>query len=444
VKLRGLLIACVLLAALGGVTWWSVKKDQKSAGEESGKSAKILTLSEGDIDRVEIQRRDGELTILQKQPAGQWRLVSPAEFATDAEAVSALLMALSGVNSEKVVEEKPGDLAQFGLAQPNERVVIKLKGGKKRTLLIGDFSPVGGGAYAAVDGDAKVHTIASFTTTAIDKRAADLRDKRLLTFDQAKLTRVELSSGKSTVEFSKNPRNEWTITSPKPMRADNWRVEELIRVLREAKLDPTLTEDQRKALGAQFASSNSTAAVAVTDASGTQRIEVRKSKDDKYYAKSSAVDGFHLLTGEAGAALAKVPEEYRNKKLFDFGFSDPAKVEYRGPNRTLVLNKAGEKWVSGGLEMDTVGVQSFIDRLRELTAAKFVETGFSAPVIELTVAAQGGKLNEQVSISKAGDNYIARRGDGATLYEIDSKAIEALERAAADVKAAAPAPPGKK
>jgi len=48
-----------------------------------------------------------------------------------------------------------------------------------------------------------------------------------------------------------------------------------------------------------------------------------------------------------------------------------------------------------------------------------------------------------VDISKNGSDYLAKRADGPSLFVLDSKAIDDLQKAAAGLKAAE-APPAKK
>ena len=72
-----------------------------------------------------------------------------------------------------------------------------------------------------------------------------------------------------------------------------------------------------------------------------------------------------------GDALDKGLDDFRNKKLFDFGFSDPGKVELKN----AVYTKSGDKWMSGSKTMDNASVQSLIDKLRDLSATKFADSG---------------------------------------------------------------------
>jgi len=86
-------------------------------------------------------------------------------------------------------------------------------------------------------------------------------------------------------------------------------------------------------------------------------------------------------------------------------------------------------------------VSVLIDKIRDLSASKFVDTGFTAPWIELTVTSDGGKRVEKVMLSKNGDRYVAKRENEPALYELNASAVTELQKSAADLK---PAPPPSK
>jgi hypothetical protein len=172
----------------------------------------------------------------------------------------------------------------------------------------------------------------------------------------------------------------------------------------------------------------------VTDASGTQTIEVRRDKDKNYYAKSSAVDGAYKVASTFGEGLDKGLEDFRNKKLFDFAWSDPSKVEIKRNGQAAVYQKTGEKWMMGSKQMDSSTVQALIDKLRDLSSIKFLDAGGGTPVLEATVTSNEGKRVETVSITRQGNSYLARRGSEPAVYELDGKAVEELQTAAGGVK----------
>jgi len=100
--------------------------------------------------------------------------------------------------------------------------------------------------------------------------------------------------------------------------------------------------------------------------------------------------------------------------------------------------------MSGARTMDNTAVQSLIDKLRDLAATKFADQSAGDPVFEATVTSNSGKKVEKVTIRKQGSQYFAQREGEPSIYELDAKAVEDLERAAADVKEAAPEPKKKK
>jgi hypothetical protein len=434
-KNNGLLLAAIVLAALSGALYWS---NRHPASENTAKASidtppKILTLKQEDISKIEIKKKGGEGLALAKGDAGKWQITAPKPLGADQEAVSSLLSSVSSLNSDRLVEDKATDLSQYGLTHPSLELDVTTKDPKPQKLLLGDETPAGSAVFAKLDGDPRVFTIASYNKSSLDKTANDLRDKRLLTLDFDKLSQVELVTKKQDIQFGRN-KQEWQIVKPKPSRADNFQVEEIVRKLREAKMETASTDADTKKAAAAFASGTQVGTAKVTDAASTQELQIRKSKDD-FYAKSSALPGIYKVPSDLGAGLDKNVDAFRNKKLFDFGYDDPTKVELHDGAKAYFLTKGGQDWWSAdGKKMDSASVQSLIDKIRELSASKFVDSGFATPVIQLTVTSNDGKRVEKTSISKSGDTYIAKRENDSSLYQLDSSAVTDLQKLAADVK----------
>jgi len=443
-KFRGLLAAVVVLAALGGAAWWSEKKEKADAAKPpSDAPPKILTIPDDQFKQIQLVKKGGETTTLSRAD-GKWQILQPKPLGADQDSVTSLVSSLSSLTSDRVIDEKPSDFSTYGLTSPSEQITITRKDGKVQNLLIGDDTPTGSDAYAKVDNDPRVFTIATYVKTGLDKTSKDLRDKRLLTFNSDKLTRVDLTAKGSSVEFGKNNQNEWQILKPRPLRADGLQVDDLVRKLKDAKMDTAGSEEDAKKAVAGFSTGVRVALAAVTDAAGTQQIEVRKDKDKNYYAKSSAVEGIYKITGDVGDGLDKGIDDFRNKKLFDFGWNDPSKLEIHNGTAQATYQKSGEKWMSGAKQMDAPSIQSVVDKLRDLTSTKFLDSGNGPAVFEATVTSNDGKRVEKVSIWKQGATYQARREGEPTVYELDAKAAEDLQKAAGEVKEFQPPKNGKK
>ena len=436
-RIRGLLVATLVFLILGGVLYWS---DHHKPAEETAKAsanipAPILKLDQAAITTVEIKKKDAEPIVLTKAASGDWQISAPEALGADQSAVTGVVSTLSSLNSERVIEEKAADLKPYGLDQPGVEVHVSEKNNKTQRLLIGDDTPAGSAVYAMVAGDPRIFTMASYNKSSLDKSLDDLRDKRLLTVNSDKVSRIELLRKNQDIEFGRN-KDEWQILKPKPLRADSFEVGELARKLTGARMEPSGSEDDKKKAAGAFAQGGAIATAKVTDESGTQELQIRKSKDT-YYAKSSVVEGVYKVGTDLGQALDKSLDDFRNKKLFDFGYSDPDKIEIHSGAKAYFVTKGGaDWWGADGKKLDAGSVQELISKLRDLTANKFVDSGFTQPEIEATVVSNDAKRVEKVLISKSGNSYVARRENEPALYELDSSPVDDLRKAAEGVKPA--------
>lgn len=441
-KFRNLILATIVLAALAGTLYWS---DHRKGGEDTAKastdtSPAILKLDSSSITKVELKNKDAEPIVLEKNGSGSWRITQPKPLPADPSSVANELSTLASLNSERLVEEKASDLKPYGLDPAAVEVNVSEKDNKTQRLLIGDQTPTGNAVYATLSGDPRLFTIPNYEKTSIDKGLNDFRDKRLLTVDADKISRIDLIRKNQDIEFGRN-KEEWQILKPKPLRADDIQVGDLARKLADARMELTGSDAGSSDAASAFAHATPVAIAKVTDPSGTQELQVRKSKDT-YYAKSSVADGTYKVDSSLGTALDKGLDDFRNKKIFDFGFNDPDKIEMHCASKAYFLTKGGTDWWSAnGKKMDPEAAESFVSQLRDLNASKFVESAFSNPEIEIAITSDTGKRTEKVSIAKSGNSYIARRENDSSFYQLDSSAVDALQKSAEQLKPAVS--PGK-
>ena len=419
---RGLLVAIGLALVLGGGVWWSLQDEKAKEGKPEAKadSPRLIEVKEADFTRVEIRRASDPVTL--ERQGSLWRITAPASFATDAEAVSGLLSNLGSLNADKVVDEKPADLGQYGLTSPALEVRYVTKDGKGRKLKVGETAPMSGGYYAQLDGDPKVYSIASYNQANLNKATADLRDKRLVTVDFEKISRIEVTTTKGSYEVGKNAAGEWQIVQPRPMRAEAFQIEEILRKIKDAKMDLARAEEEAKKAAAGFAAGQLMARLKLADANTTQTVEVRQQKLPKeelaYWIQSSVAEGVHKTTSEIGSGVERHLDAIRNRKVFDFGFSDVTKVDYR----MATYEKRGQDWFAGAKKMDNVAIQGLLDKLRDLEAKSFADAiPAGSAGAELTVTSNGGKRVERVRFVTVGGKVFAERIGDATGYEVDAK-----------------------
>ena len=434
---RGLLIGVALLAALSGVLWWSDKKanDEAKNPTKDLKSVKLLSLSAADIVDIVIQHKNQPSVHLVKDTAtNKWRLASEPQFLIENDAAMTLATNAGTVSSDKLIDENAADLVQYGLEPAQITLELKDKSGKTGKLLIGDETPMGNLFYVRKPDDKKIYTIPNYTKSGFDKSANDLRDKRLLIVDESKLTKIEIVKKAETFEFGKNAKGNWQLVKPQAYRIDTVLVDGLYNKLREAKLDPALNEELKKSYAAQFAAAPLVATVKLTDASGTQPMEVRKSKENLFLAKSGAAEGVHKVADELGAALDKSLDDFRTRKLLDFGFEDPSRIQIQSGGKTSTIERKGEDWLLNGKKLDAATVTPLVEGLRGFSAIKFVKSGYTTPIFEAAITQSDGKTVEKVMVSKTGNFHYAKRDGDLAEYEIDPKTLSDLETALAGLK----------
>src|SRR5579864_2342147 len=204
-KMNSLLVAAIVLAALSGVLYWSNhRKPAENAVKVSADTPpKILTLTQADIAKVDIKRKSGDEVELAKDSAGKWQIAGAKPLRADQNEVSSMLSTLSSLSSERLIEEKAGNLADYGLAQPGVEVDVTEKDNKTQKLLIGDNTPAGNATYVTLAGDPRVFTLASYSKTSLDKSAKDVRSKRHPGNELDEFSRDEVRANKHGLEVVK-------------------------------------------------------------------------------------------------------------------------------------------------------------------------------------------------------------------------------------------------
>ena len=434
-----LLIAVVLLAILGGLVYYTEENPPATDDEQ----VKVVDLKAADIQAVTVRRPGQEPLTVRRSDDSDWTFAEPSSMKVDGFAAETLIASLTPMSASRVVEEQVTDWAPFGLTgEGTLRVEVEAKEGKSYQITIGNNTPTGSAVYARLEGDPRLFTLLSGVKGGFEKEPFDLRDKKLLAIDPAKVSRMVLKTGSETLEFGKSGDDKWQILQPKPLRADNFAVGDLARALQSAEMTAVLAEGEAPADPYSFAKPY--AAAEVTSEDGTHTLTVAQGEGDTFYAQSSDLaGGVYEVSKTLADGLRKQLSDFRNKKLFDFGYQDPAKLELRDGETRLTIAKKGEDWVAasdGDRKLDAAKVQSVIDSLRNLTAISFASDeaadqakyGLDSPVIEATVTPAEEGAQEKVVISAAQDRFYAAIPGLPTTYELEKISFDLIRRSMAD------------
>ena len=437
-----LLIALGIFTILAGFVYYTAKNPPQVEDDRQP----ILRADEDKVRRITISRPEHDTITLERGDDGVWLFGEPlAELRADESTASLMATNLAELSADRIVEENVTDWTPYGLQDAGAvQVALEVDDGDDYTVVFGNDTPTGSGVYARLEGDPRLFTVFSYVKSSFEKEVFDLRDKKLLRVDNETVSRMVLRADGGTIEFGKTGDNAWQILKPGPLRADNFTVGDLLRSARDAEM-VTVPAETEKPSG-RYSFRPPYASVEISDESGTHTITVAKTRgdDEKYYAKSSDVDGVFEVSAIMAEGLNKKVEDFRNKKLFDFGFKEIASLDVRDGDTRLTIAKEEDTWKltsDEDRELDSTKVQVLIDKLRNLTATAYPSDraadqagyGLTEPAIEAKVTtAEDG--TDDVLVSDPGQDqvYATRRGQPSS-YEVDRTTVEQIQSAIADV-----------
>ena len=445
--MRGLRSLLILLVVAAGLGWYAYRDWNKPSDSDEAKKDKVFSVEADKIDELTIKSESGDRTQLQKS-GSDWKIVSAAGAAPDTNEVSGVTSGLASLQVERVVDENPPDLKEYGLAQPRIEVSFK-SGGKEQTLLIGQKTPPATDLYARRADDKKVFLIPAHVEATFNKTTFDLREKSVMKVDRDKLDALEFTAGDRTSRFVK-PAGEWQIAAPVQARADFSAIEGIVSRLAGLQMksiidtpesDPKKYGLDKPAATVKFATGSSQATLLLGGPAA----------DGAVYARDAARPSIFTVESTVLDELKKDPSEYRQKDLFDARGFNATRLEIaRGGQtyafeKTKVKNKEGqdeEKWrqlTPQARELDQPAFDNLLSSLTNLRATGFVEAGaaakaLSAPELTATVKFDEGKKEEKVTFAKSGNDGFASRTGEPGAAKVDAGAIDAVTKALQELK----------
>ena len=434
-KAKPLVIAVIALALLAGAVWYT----RENPPPDDDAAPRIVDVEEADIREVTLRPKGSDALTVVRGEDDKWEFGGTLEIAADDTSIGLMVSSLASLNADRLVSENVVEWGPYELDEPRLAVSYKLSegGGEVR---FGRDTPTGSGVFARLAEDPRLFTVYSYNKTSFEKSVYDLRDKRLLRIDEDSISQVTVEAGGRTLGFEREG-SDWRIVKPAELRADNFTVGDLARAVRTAEMTEVLDASED---GGDYSFDSPKASVTVTDKSGTHSLLIAQ-EGDTYFARSSMQAGVYKVNSTLAESLDKPVEDFRNKKLFDFGFADPARAEVRAGDLSVSLARADGKWTleSGdGREVEGATAQKLLDSLRNLTATDFpsdreadqARFGLDSPDIVATVTPDGDGKAESVRVgpSDQAQVYAAREGE-PSIYEVEQSAAQDIRRAVESV-----------
>ncbi|MDE6432714.1 MAG: DUF4340 domain-containing protein [Lachnospiraceae bacterium] len=174
-KRRNLILLVLLMIALISV-YYVIRYNNLEKQEEQNTDAseKVLSLELSDVVFIQFDL-DGQQVIFVKD-GDTWKLSGDDSFRVNASAVESVILALTDMTSERTLEEIT-DLAEYGLDDPVQVVVLKSQEGTSCNIYFGRSNETTGNDYVCLDDDkTRVYTVSSSVAQTFTGNLENYRD----------------------------------------------------------------------------------------------------------------------------------------------------------------------------------------------------------------------------------------------------------------------------
>ena len=438
--MRGLTSTIVLAVALAGLVGYIYFVDSERTDSGAPARDKAFATVEADaIEELQIKSADGETSRLRKADKG-WQLIEPTTAEADASELSSVTSSLTGLEVQRVVDENPADLKQYGLNPPRVEVGFRLKGDKDfRRLQIGEKTPTGGDLYARKADDKRVFLISSYLDSTFNRTPFELRDKSILEFERDKVDAIDIVNGPTTLQLAKSGM-DWKIVKPITGRADSGVVEGLVTRLSSGQMQKIVAPEATDLK--QYGLDKPSVTATVSSGSSRASLAIGRAEKDATYARDLSRPLVFTVEPSLATDLQKAIGDYRRKDVFEFRSFNTSRIEVRRGAETVTFEKTKDKdgkeiWrTAAGQTADTTKVEDFLTKLSSLRAQSFEQAppaAMKSPEITATVRFDDSKT-ETVAIGRSGSDVFATRADEAGAAKLDTapyedavKALDALK-----------------
>jgi hypothetical protein len=426
--LKSTIVLLVALAALVGYIYF-VDSARTPGGADALPRA-FTDISAENIVELQVRQANGDSARVERIDTS-WQLTEPEQADADALQVASLTSSLANLDIQRVVDENPSDLGQYGLDPARIEVAFRMNGETEfRRLLIGEKTPTGSDLYAKTPDQSRVFLIASFLDATFNRTAFDFRDKSLVDFDSAAVTGLAISRGSETLRFSRSG-SDWRIEAPIAGRADHAAVEGILTRMASAQMRQIVASEPAN-LG-QYGLDRPSIVLTMSGGEAPATLLIGTSGDNGLYAKDAARPLVFTIEESLASDLRKAVTDFRRKDLFDSRSFTANRVEFRRGDLVQTFEKATadgkDVWQNAdGANVDPTTIENLLTRLTSLQALSF-EPGthptLNAPMLAVTVRFDTDRT-ETVSFGREGtstDAY-ARRPDEQGTLQLSALPIE--------------------
>jgi hypothetical protein len=293
---------------------------------EDLRDKKLAHYERDQVQALDLQTAKGTFRLEARQEGDKkvWQLVQPIQTKADHWTADTLVTRPSEVEA-RGFEAVPKNLAEVGLDRPTARLTLHLQNGKALTVLVGKQvrkkvkKQYGEGeeeqdvVYAMLEGRPELLLVEASFASDLNKDLMDLRDKHVLALEREQVRAISVQR-RQGLSFSVAKRGDtWFLDTPQPGKAKQTKVDDLLWNLEDLQTSEFI--EQPKDLK-QYGLVVPDTVVSITLADG-KTIKVLfgyKTKDNRYYCKTSLADTVYVVSDLLLSALPTKVDDIKSSE----------------------------------------------------------------------------------------------------------------------------------
>jgi hypothetical protein len=408
--IRKTLITVGVLAVLFGASVLVYKRVGQTKPDSAEESTRTLAEKYGfepdSITRLTVAFADAtKRPTLELEKTGRfWRIVKPIQARADSAHVNDLI----GAFKTKIRKRVPPNDREYGLDHPQLTVAVTTVDGQSKTFLFGDKG-VSYSLYMRERDDKDAAIVESYTLDDLSKTPDELRDRNVLQFDPADVTRIEVRRRSGTIAVERAD-GSWALKEPVAVPASAKAVDKALEALSGLGVSVFLSENVTDFAPFGLANPPLTVTLRLKDSNPlTLNVVDTPTQEGRIVV---SVAGEHTVAAVAPEFLASLPKsafDWRDRRIADFQRTETSRVEIRTGDKEIVLEKrAGDApgWFiirPESAKADDARVDDLLFRLDALEATRMLEGasknaakyGLDRPSLTLVFKGSTGKPFER-------------------------------------------------
>lgn len=410
--------------------------------------------------RIFPRLNPAEIFVLQIRPSNQlirvertnavWQLTDPLSYPAEGRRVDQLLAALSQLAwqthiTAEELKDRPNAMEEFGLASPQFSVNAEQKD-LRIHLLVGRKIAGEDQVYLQVVGGDGLYLVSGEFLKFLPRSANDWRDTALVKLGGISRDTVHVRSGPRSFDLAFNPTNHlWRMIKPIDSRADNPKIEELLRKLQLTRIEQFISDDPRmdaETFGFQSPELEVSFLQGTNLVAGIQIGRSPTNLPTRAFARRLNENHVFLVARESTDAWRAAPDDFRDRHLLGGAPDEIELIEARGAEEFSVRRAGTNAWrilPPFDFPADQDLMHNFLTNLTgmETELEKAVVTDFGSygltnPLVEYrlqSTARSPASTNldlARLSFGTNGGKIFARRSDETMVYLLKPEAFARL------------------